>query len=97
MNKSDVILKGVDRRLSDKASIFEVVRIIGVRTDHLNKGGPAYVKCIEADNEDISIKELVESKCPFKILRKLSTKDGVTYYEEWDMNELIIDYSKLLR
>jgi len=91
----DVVLKGIDRRLSNKASIFEVVRIIGVRTEHLNHGGPAYVDSVDADNEDIAIRELIEQKCPFKMLRKLSRKDGITYYEEWNMNELIIDYSKL--
>lgn len=74
---------GSDRILSDKISLYELVRVIEIRENHILRGSPVYV---ENENfpEEIAFQEVYEKKCPLAILRNRTGN----IYEYWEVNEL---------
>ena len=92
---SIVYISGNDRVLSDKASKFDIVRAIGERMLHLENGAPLYTE-FNYDLEKVSLNEILTKRCPFSVVRFLSEKNGVHYYEIWDINELTFNTKDLI-
>ena len=77
----------INKKTSNKMTIFEKAKIIGIRAEQLSENAPAFIDtagmfdCIE-----IARKELEQKKLPFIIRRTLP--DGE--YEDWKINDLLV-------
>jgi DNA-directed RNA polymerase I, II, and III subunit RPABC2 len=80
-----VEVKGDDRITRNVLTIYERVRILGARVNHLSRGAKPIIDNIERMSfVDIAEKELSENKIPFKVKRYLPNNT----YEIWHMSEL---------
>lgn len=86
---SDNIVRGKNRKSSNKMSKYEMVRILGERVKHLTLGAKCFIKNKEDfDYETLAMEELKAKLIPFKIIRRLPNN----VREEWNIDELYIDH-----
>lgn len=86
---ADNIVRGKDRKSSNKMSKYEMVRILGERVKHLTLGAKCFIKNKEDfDYETLAMEELKAKLIPFKIIRRLPNN----VKEEWNIDELYIDH-----
>jgi DNA-directed RNA polymerase subunit K/omega len=88
-------ITGDERRLTNRASKFEIVSALSQRMLHIENGAPLYTE-FNYDLETIALDEILTKRCPFSVMRFLSENNGVTYYEIWDINELAFDKKELI-
>lgn len=89
------LVYGNDRILSSRISYHDLIHCIACRVKHVEEGAPIYVD-IDGKIEDIALEEIKRKQCPLSVKRKLSSKDGIDYYEVWAVNELTVDFSRLV-
>lgn len=89
------LIYGEDRILSPRISYHDLIHCIACRVKHIEEGSPIFIN-IDGSIEEIAIEEIKRKKCPLSVKRKLSSKDGIDYYEVWAVNELIVDFSRLV-
>lgn len=83
------LLKGTDRISSNKLTKYEMVRILGERTNQLTMGAKPLIKNYEGLNYDkIAEEELKLNMIPYKIKRPLPNGK----YEIWTLDELFKDH-----
>ena len=83
------LLKGADRISSNKLTKYEMVRILGERTNQLTMGAKPLIKNYEGLNYDkIAEEELKLNMIPYKIKRPLPNGK----YEIWTLDELFKDH-----
>lgn len=86
---ADNIVRGKNRKSSNKMSKYEMVRILGERVKHLTLGAKCFIKNKEDfDYETLAMEELKAKLIPFKIIRRLPNN----VREEWNIDELYIDH-----
>lgn len=78
------------RRTCKKASLYELTKIIAIRTLHIEQGHPTYVDYLGSP-EDIAIEEIRQKKSPLGVLREINGD-----LEEWSINELVVDFNELV-
>ena len=85
----DNIIRGNDRKSSNKMSRYEMVRILGERVKQLTLGAKCFIKNKEDfDYETLAMEELKAKLIPFKIIRRLPNN----IKEEWNIEELYIEH-----
>lgn len=78
-----------NRITSDMLTSFEIVRILGIRGDQIEKTNVHLAgQTNYTDPKKIALKELLMKKCPLILYRPI--KPGV--YERWDPNEMRIPF-----
>ncbi len=83
------LLKGNNRISSNKLTKYEMVRILGERTNQLTMGAKPLIKNYEGLNYDkIAEEELKLNMIPYKIKRPLPNGK----YEIWTLDELFKDH-----
>jgi DNA-directed RNA polymerase subunit K/omega len=83
------ILDKEHRISSNRLTKYEMVRILGERTEQLTKGAKPLIRNYQGLSYDkIAIEEFKKNMTPFKIKRKLP--NGM--YEIWELSELIKDH-----
>lgn len=90
------ILHGSDRVLSSKISYHDLVGCMACRVKHIEEGSPTFVEELNMTIDNIAIEEIKTKRCPLSVLRKLSSKGNIDYYEMWTVNELSVDFSSHL-
>lgn len=76
-----------DKITSNKMTIFEKAKIIGIRAEQLNDDAPPFVETVGmTDCIEIAKKELAAKKLPFIVRRTLP--DGS--FEDWKISDLLI-------
>ncbi len=89
LHKVDKIVPKDMRRTSEIMTYAEYTRVVSERAKQIENGSPIFV---ELKNEhkpsNIAEKEILQKKCPLKIIRYL-TKN---IKEEWSVNEMIIPF-----
>ena len=89
-----------ERITTNILSLFEMTKIVGLRAQQIANGNTDN-PVIFVDAEDIinsasiekekemAEKEILEKRCPYKI-RRTYQQGNITYFEEFDVNEMII-------
>lgn len=77
----------ISKQTSNKMTIFEKAKIIGIRAEQLNENAPAFVDTAGMiDCIAIAKKELEQKRLPFIIRRTLP--DGT--HEDWKISDMLI-------
>lgn len=85
----DNIVKGTERRSSNKMTKYEMVRILGERVKQLTLGAKCFIKNKEDfDYETLAREELKLKLTPFKVIRRLPNN----VKEEWMIGEFYVDH-----
>ena len=90
-----IIIRGDDRVLSAKLSIFDIAAILSARISEINSGSPVYIVDDKKFNpKQLAIEEIIQGKCPLSLERHVNAN----IFEEWDVNEMYVDvkFSDLL-
>lgn len=75
------------RKMSPFITIYEKMRLIGIRAEQISTGAPVFTDVGELDNPiEIAKKELAEGKTPLIVRRRINGGD----YEDWRLTDLII-------
>lgn len=89
-----------DYRTTNILSLYEFAKIVGIRAQQI-ASGTTQNPVIFVDHEEIinsasidkekemAEKEIVEGRCPYKI-RRTYQQGNKTYFEDWDVNKMII-------
>ena len=73
------------RITSEIMTLFEFSEVIGIRATQIEKGSPVFVDLTGlTDPRDMATKELLQRRCPLKIVRKINAHEQ----EEWSCNEM---------
>jgi DNA-directed RNA polymerase subunit K/omega len=101
-NDVKIIIKVPDneRRTTNILSQYEFAKIIGLRAQQIANGDTNIpVIFVDADEiinstsiekeREIAEKEIREKRCPYKV-RKQYQQGNKVYYEDWDVNHMII-------
>ncbi|XP_047946260.1 DNA-directed RNA polymerases II, IV and V subunit 6A-like isoform X3 [Salvia hispanica] len=82
------------RKTSKYMTKYERARILGTRALQISMNAPVMVELEgETDPLEIAMKELRERKIPFTIRRYLPDGSGNCSYEDWGVDELIVEDS----
>ena len=79
-----------ERRTSNKASKYEVARVLGELVTAIDKGDTLFVEPKHDTTLLIALDHIIQKKVPYIIRRVVDKKEGEIYVEEWDFNELDI-------
>lgn len=90
------LVRGDARVTLDRLSIYEVAKLVAVRTQQIDNGGPYFVDLAMPDGSTldkashIAAKELNEGQCPLLLRRPIGSvsPSGQQCYEEWDPNTM---------
>ena len=81
---------GDDRITSNSITLFELVNVVNSRSDQINNGAELFIPFEINTSRNLAIKEILEGKCPIKIIRSRGVINNIEYIEEWSVNELEI-------
>jgi len=83
--KEIIVVNPNDRRTSNRMTMFELTRIIGIRAEQIRKHPIVYVNIDGMDDPiQMAKKEIKHKKCPLLIRRMV----GANKCEKWNPNEM---------
>ena len=90
------LIRGEARVTLNRLSIYESAKLVAVRTQQIDNGGPYFTDLTMPDGtmldkaSHIAAKELNEGQCPLLLRRPIGSVSpaGQQYYEEWDPNSM---------
>lgn len=88
---TSIIITGDDCITSDVMTKYEYARVVGIRATHIADQNQPYINIGSlTDPIDIAIEEIKQKRCPLSVRRLVHTIDGIKYYEEIPVNNLIV-------